>query len=503
MKPYRMPVISNQRLESLDLLRGIALFGILVVNALQYFQPLGLANMPIRFVPEDDAMWPVWGLIHALFDMKFLTIFSLLFGLGFALQWERAQQGDDGSFKCLYLRRLLILAMFGLVHGVFLYAADVLVVYAVAGLVLLAFAAKDAGKLMRGGLILLLISVSFNDMLETPSAGLALRPILLYWTAFVGTMLLVRKTSTPVYLVVALLMTAGGSALYHLDGDNGYLSGPEYQLALELQRKQGRVDRNIALDRSRVEIDGQLLPMPPSRELQAQAFAGEVEAPTLTFLAYSSGPYGMETRARVDDFTIILLFGLIYFGWRTLGLYLIAAGLMKWGLVSIRNEGLWRRATWVGLGIGLPVSVITTVAWGQSYQAQNILTEIAPILHDLSSLLLATGLVGVALLWGISSKFMFLKTAFCNVGRVALSNYLGQSLIMSLLAGGYGLGWYGRLTHAELLGLSLLVFIILVAFSTLWLRRYRYGPLEWLWRCGTYWKILPNKIDRKGSSATP
>jgi hypothetical protein len=86
----------------------------------------------------------------------------------------------------------------------------------------------------------------------------------------------------------------------------------------------------------------------------------------------------MATRARVDDFTFILLFGLIYFGWRTLGLYLIAAGLMKWGLASSGNEVLWRRAAWVGLGIGLPVSVVTTIAWGQSYQAQNILTEIAP-----------------------------------------------------------------------------------------------------------------------------
>ncbi len=500
MKPSSMPVIPRQRLESLDLLRGIALFGILVVNTLQYFQPLGLANLPIRFVPEDGAMWAVWGLIHALFDMKFLTIFSLLFGLGFALQWQKARQWDTGSFKWLYFRRLLILAMFGMLHGVLLYAADVLVVYAVAGLVLLAFAAKDAGKLMRGGLILLLMTVSINDMLETPSAGLAVRPILLYWAAFIGTMLLVRKARAPIYLLVALLMTAGGSAFFHLNGDNGYSSGSDYQLTRELQRKQERVNSNLALDRSMIEIDGQLLPMPPSREVQAQAFASEVEAPTLSFLAYSAGPYGMATRARVDDFTFILLFGLIYFGWRTLGLYLIAAGLMKWGLASPGNEVLWRRAAWVGLGIGLPVSVITTIAWGQSYQAQNILTEIAPLLHDLSSLFLAAGLVGVALLWGSSSKLKFLKTSLCSVGRVALSNYLAQSLIMSLLAGGYGLGWYGNLTHAELFGLAVLVFIFLATLSTLWLRRYRYGPLEWLWRCGTYWQMLPN---RWGNSATP
>ena len=148
MTNTNLPIAANQRLDSLDLLRGIALFGILVVNALQYFQPLGLANMPIQFVPNDGAMWPVWGLIHALFDMKFLTIFSFLFGLGFALQWERGQRGDSKSFKKMYLRRLLILILFGVLHGALHYAADVLVVYAVAGIVLLIFAARDAGKLM-------------------------------------------------------------------------------------------------------------------------------------------------------------------------------------------------------------------------------------------------------------------------------------------------------------------------------------------------------------------
>jgi uncharacterized protein len=74
---------------------------------------------------------------------------------------------------------------------------------------------------------------------------------------------------------------------------------------------------------------------------------------------------------------------------------------------------------------------------------------------------------------------------------------------MSLLASGYGLGWYGSLTHAELFGLAVLVFIFLAALSTLWLRRYRYGPLEWLWRCGTYWEVLPNRWAGNRNSATP
>ena len=343
---------------------------------------------------------------------------------------------------------------------------------------------------MRAGVIILLITVSMNDVLETPFKSFSILSALLFWAAFIGIMLLARKVSAPVYLALALTIIVGGSMLQHSGPGRGYATGSDYQLVQEIQRKQSKADKNAALDRSQVEIDGESIPMPPSRELFDRAYDGEVEAPTLAYLSQAAGTYWMATRARIDDFTTILLYGLVYFGWRTLGLFLIGAGLMKWGLASPANRGLWRKATWIGFGVGLPMTVIATVSWGLSYRAENILTPFDPILHDISSLFLAAGLAGMALLWGVSKRFGFLKAAFCNVGRMALSNYLGQSLVMSLLAGGYGLGWYGRLTHLELFGLAVLVFAMLTAVSTLWLSRFRYGPLEWIWRCGTYWAFL-------------
>ncbi|HKJ15721.1 MAG TPA: DUF418 domain-containing protein [Xanthomonadales bacterium] len=491
MKNMSSPISNTERLQALDLLRGIALFGILVVNALQYFQPLGLANPPIRFVPGDDLAWPIWGAIHALFDTKFLTIFSVLFGLGFALQWEKARTGSSEGFRLRYVRRMIILIGFGVIHGVFLYSADVLVVYGVAGLVLLSLSGMKPGSLMRGGVFIVILSIFVNVLLELPSDGITLRPILIMLVVAFGLLFVVRKTSPRVYLVIALLVLVGGSYAIHWSNSVGYASGADYQLAKEFREKQDRADHYASLDRSTIEIDGRTEPFPPTPEMLARIDAGEAEAPALDYLAYAAGDFALAIRTRIGDFTLILILGLVYFGWRTLGLFLIAAGLMKWGISGTANRTLWQKTAWIGLGLGIPISIINTVALAFSYQSENLLTAAIPLIHEISSLMIAAGLGSLAFLWADSSLLERLRKWLSGVGRMALTNYLGQSLIMSLVANGYGLGLYGRLTHLQLMVLSLGVFVLLAAVSNWWLGRFRYGPLEWLWRCGTYWRWLP------------
>ena len=115
------PVAVAGRLVHLDILRGIALFGILLINAEQMFQPfffseLDYANAPVSIIPgETGAVWN-WAILHTLFDTKFITLFSLLFGIGFALQIERAQNRQQ-PFTGVYLRRMFVLALFGILHA--------------------------------------------------------------------------------------------------------------------------------------------------------------------------------------------------------------------------------------------------------------------------------------------------------------------------------------------------------------------------------------------------
>jgi uncharacterized protein len=84
-----------------------------------------------------------------------------------------------------------------------------------------------------------------------------------------------------------------------------------------------------------------------------------------------------------------------------------------------------------------------------------------------------------------------LTTRLAVVGRMTLSNYLMQTLICTTLFGGWGFGLYGRLDRLALLGVVASIWLVQLAFSPLWLRHFRFGPMEWLWRSLTYWRIYP------------
>ncbi len=122
------PVDSGSRIRGLDALRGVALLGILPANVRQMFLPWELSDFPLSISDKDTLAWFDWHLFHALIDLKFLTLFSLLFGAGFALQGQRLLSRGTG-FASVYLRRVLILGLFGMAHAALLYPAEVLLPY--------------------------------------------------------------------------------------------------------------------------------------------------------------------------------------------------------------------------------------------------------------------------------------------------------------------------------------------------------------------------------------
>lgn len=131
------PVQQAERIQIVDILRGFALFGILFVNMpafSQPFQALLFPMSPAALWYDHAARW----LIHFLGEGKFYTLFSLLFGLGFTLQMERIES-RGGRFVLFYLRRLLVLLGIGIVHAFLIWAGDILILYALLGLLLLLF----------------------------------------------------------------------------------------------------------------------------------------------------------------------------------------------------------------------------------------------------------------------------------------------------------------------------------------------------------------------------
>ncbi len=164
------PVEKQGRIRGLDVLRGVALLGILVVNAQQLFQPWLYGNDPVAVVPGESGVWWTWAVVHMLVDTKFLALFTLLFGVGFALQAGRGEARDPSGFRRIYLRRLSLLAIFGLIHGLFFYAADVLIIYAVTGFALFRFRSWSAGRMLAVGSALLLATVIWHDIISTLSS---------------------------------------------------------------------------------------------------------------------------------------------------------------------------------------------------------------------------------------------------------------------------------------------------------------------------------------------
>ena len=393
------PVAAGERIGVIDALRGFALFGILVVN-MESFR--GSTVAPGAGVLDDTATW----VIAAAFTTKFYVLFSFLFGYGLTVQMRRAQE-RGAAFVPRYLRRLLGLALIGIAHALLLYVGDILVTYAVLGVVLL---------LLR----------------DAPSARL------------------LRLAVGLVALTTALSL-AGGLAVT--------LLGDEFD--------SGATAEDVAGDEAALAAN---------RGTPAEVVAQRVrEYPgTLGFAVFGQGP------------TALAMF--------LLGL---EAGRRRLFERIDDHAGLLRRIRRVGLvvgGLGGLVWGTSTLVNGFTFNASFLFA--AAVDFATAPLLSAVYLTTITLAW--RSERMRRRLAFLvPVGRLALTNYLLQSLAGALIFTGYGLGLFGRVGPAAAFGLSIAIFAAQVPLSAAWLRHFRFGPAEWLLRSFTY--AHPQPLRREPS----
>jgi uncharacterized protein len=484
IKSSLAPTPINKRIIGLDVLRGVALFGILVVNMSQYFQISEFANKPISMIPDEQGVWGIWGLIYTLFDTKFFTVFSFLFGLSFALQWQRAEATNRKYFPKIYRKRLLFLALFGIIHGVFFYSADVLFMYAIAGLILFWYRKKDAGKLMRGGFILLLIIVLWNHILETSFVGFSPLKLIVSLLIILVPLLFASKLKPTKFIILGICLLIIPIMLFQLPSN---IILDEHK---EFNEKLNMVQEYNTLNRSEIEIDGNIYDFPPDYSITKEVLFGNVNAPTFNYLAYTSGNFKIATLTRLSEFKTITFFGFILYIWRSLGIFLIAAGLVKWGILQDEKKPLWKKYAFIGLVVGLSLSILATLLKYNSYQGPHLSNIYADFLHDISSYLLAIGISAQVMIWSNTKILNAIRIKLSEVGKMALTNYLGQSFIMSIIANGYGLGLHSNLSLLNQLSLAIIVFIIMALLSSLWLKYFKMGPLEWVWRCLSYGKFL-------------
>jgi len=396
------PTTAGERIEMIDALRGFALTGVCLGNFALFSFYFCLNNEQKAELPFPLINQIISYLIYYFVDMKFWTLFTIMFGFGTSIFISRAN-GLNKNGKALYIRRLLILIIIGLIHGIFFWFGDILTEYAIAGFILLWFCNKKNESLAVWGIIL----------------G-AIIPLIL-------------------------------------------------------------------------KIIYQFLLLPNTTDVFDNLS-------TLTMDAYSSSSFGKIVNANlvnIKTYSLYVWFLLI----AAVGRFMIGFWIGQTGrMYQMENHiAFFRKTMRISARIGFPVMFITIVA--------RILID-AEILSPKSDWESITALLEIAsLAMGIfyAIKFAFLYqnkkwkrrlSVFKEMGKMALTNYLMQTIINILIFNGIGFGLAGKIGPSIYTPIFVSMMILQIFFSRWWLSKYQFGPAEWIWKSLTYKRLQPMKAKQ-------
>lgn len=239
-----------------------------------------------------------------------------------------------------------------------------------------------------------------------------------------------------------------------------------------------------------------MMPLLSKTELQEISKDGANNAAEAAEAAriYSTGDYSQVISQRWQDFMHMLAYEqYVFIG--ALGIFLIGAAIMRSGrLLDLKtNRPFFLRAITVCGVLAFVLIGLASLVSGQGMMtSQGMLEQALMTVGNLPLSLFYLCSIAYAMSFPSMEKLLGL---LAPAGKMALTNYLTQSLIASLVFFGYGLGLWGQWGRAELALFVFCVFIAQVIFSHVWLRYFRYGPMEWLWRALTYWSLPAMRVD--------
>ncbi len=396
------PVSSKERVIILDSLRGFALLGICLANYPEFslftFQPADVVtSMPTAAV---DRM--VRYLLYFLVDGKFYTIFSLLFGIGFSIILANAQKKQVNGFRIFY-RRMTVLALFGFVHLMFIWSGDILLLYALVGMLLPLFLKVSNRMLLWLSTILIALPVAIDALCVASGVDLSAQAVKWQWH-YCG-----------VYGI-----TEDNFGVWLRDKDS-YAGVFQFLIQGAFERLEEFIDGHRAL--------------------------------------------------------------------KVMGLFILGYYIGRNRLyANLQNQKvLLRKVCRLGFAIGIPSSLLYAFHAVNGHPAGQVV----------HSLLYAVSVVPMGLAYVAGFCLLYVRhqdgsiwRLFAAPGRMALSNYIGQSLIGMLLFYGIGFGWGAGIGLVTTEAIACCVFLLQIVISTVWLRFFQFGLLEWFWRMLVYNKWL-------------
>ena len=404
---------TSRRIVTLDIVRGLAVMGILAMNIVAFAMPPQAYINPLAYGTETAADFAVWAFNFVFVDGKMRGLFSFLFGASMLLVAELAASKGE-SAKSVIFRRQLWLAVFGLIHFYFIWFGDILFHYALIGMIAFAFRRKAPKALVRWGIA---------------------------------------------FLILQLVLMAASSGYAHMLADK-IAAGTASPDELEAWKS---MSRDVAV---------------PSAEKMRE------------IMALYLGPWTGIVRYQLTEQATMPLFFTILFGAETLAYMLFGmAGLKSGFLTGEWDNRRYLRWAAVGLAIAIPAYIfIACRVLVDGFTVPGIFTWIMTATVPFRPLMIVAyaGLIIVA-----TRRGGWLVDRIASAGRAAFSNYLGTSLLMTFIFYGWGLGFFGQLSRAQLWLVVIGAGVLMLAWSKPWLDRFNYGPFEWLWRSLSRWKLQP------------
>lgn len=412
------PTRANERIQALDIARGLALFGIFMVNIQIMTQSIGWLASD-AWHDEGALATGLHYITRVFFESKSYPLFSLLFGMGMALMYQRAK-ALNRPFVTPYLRRIFILALFGVLHALLLWYGDILFHY-----FLIALMTMWVVGLKPKWLLLI--------------AGIAVTLAVLTLTGLT---------------TLGMIFAPNGQAIPETTDVTTYA---EFWNQLWDGKVQGG-------------------PMHPAW------MVGEADA-------FQNGPLMTAVSMRAINWISGMIFWLIFNGtlFHLIGMFTLGAAIMKAGAFDVGSR-LPALFVALGLVVGIPGSILIVIISERGGMNSPAYGYAASATH-LVGPCLSLGYLGLAITLARRVSGNLLVTGIASAGRMALTNYLMQSFIVAAIAQHWGFALFSEVSRVQMVVIVVSVYAFQLVLSTLWLRAFTMGPLEYLWRTATYLRL--------------
>jgi uncharacterized protein len=432
------PTSGAERIAAMDITRGIALLGILLMNI------VGMGLYKAYSDPTNNGGatgWNlnVWWMNNLFFEGTMRGMFSMLFGAGILLFTARSLEKNGSTVTDLFFRRLLWMVLFGVIHCyLLLWSGEILFAYGVIGMFAFSFRHLVPKHLIFGAAALLLIATAW-------------------------------------------------------DINDYYTIKSSYETSIVANDKKSKGEPLSKAETKSIDKWDEKV-----KEMKATPEQLNDETAARTSGYWSIVMHRVSYNQQMESFSLYR-----YDFWDVLAMMLLGMAFFKMGILKAAKS---RHFYWIMALMGYAIGITTNYLETKHIVSNNfsILSYLESYwTYNLGRVATTCGHIAMIMLFIKSGWLSFLQKSLAAVGQMAFTNYIMHSVIANFIFLGYGFAQFGKLQRYELYFIVLGIWIFQLIASPIWLKYFRFGPLEWMWRSLTYWKMQPMRKAEKPDTPTP